>query len=218
MNFEWAEAFQPALLYYELPMVLLNNNGDCSKEISRRLAIAIKKLNTMKNIWQSTSKILKLKILRACIFSVATYGCESWTITQKLRTKIQSFETKCYRKILRIPWTEKRKNTDVLKELNVKENWLINNILYRKIAYFGHIKRHDGMERTILEGRVPGRRGRPRRRWLQDIKETMNITINEVGELALQREQRQIKDTYLDDELSKSFGFRLFSRHCTVNL
>ena len=174
---------------YEYLGSIINNNGDCSKEISRRLAIAIKKLNTMKNMWQSTSKILKLKILRTCIFPVATYGCESWTITQKTRTKIQSFETKCYRKILRIPWTEKRKNTDVLKELNVKENWLINNILYRKIRYFGHIKRHDGLERTILEGRVPGRRGRgrPRRRWLQDIKETMNMTINEVGELARDR-------------------------------
>ena len=172
---------------YEYLGSIINNNGDCSKEISRRLAIAIKKLNTMKNMWQSTSNILKLQILRACIFRVATYGCESWTITQKLGAKIQSFETKCYRKILRIPWTEKRKNTDVLKELNVKENWLINNILYRKIRYFGHIKRHDGLERTIFEGRIPGRRGRPRRRWLQDIKETMNMTIDEVGELARDR-------------------------------
>ena len=80
----------------------------------------------------------------------------------------------------------KKKEHHVLKELNVKENWLINNILYRKITYFCHINRHDDLERTILEGRVTGRRGRgrPRRRWLQDIKETMNMTIDEVVELA----------------------------------
>ena len=84
---------------------------------------------------------------------------------------------------------EKRKNTDILKDLNIEDNWLINNILQRKIKYLGHIKRHDGLERTILEGMVPGRRGRgrPRRRWLQDIKETMNMTIREVGDLARDR-------------------------------
>ena len=143
----------------------------------------------MKNMWQSTSNTLKLKILRTCIFPVATYGCESWTITKTTRKKINAFETKCYRKILRISWMEKRKNTDILKDLNIEDNWLINNILQRKIKYLGHIKRHDGLERTILEGMVPGRRGRgrPRRRWLQDIKETMNMTIREVGDLARDR-------------------------------
>src|ERR1700729_1708372 len=95
----------------------VSNNGDCYKEISRRLAIAIRKLNTMKNLWQSTSKELKLKVLRSCIFPVATYGCESWTITQKIRKKIGSFETKCYRRILRIPWTAKKKNIDILKDM-----------------------------------------------------------------------------------------------------
>ena len=177
---------------YEYLGSTVSNNGDCYKEISRRLAIAIRKLNTMKNLWQSTSKELKLKVLRSCIFPVATYGCESWTITQKIRKKIESFETKCYRRILRIPWTAKKKNIEILKVLNIAECWLINNILYRKIKYFGHIKRHDGLERTIMEGRVPGSRGRgrgrPRRKWVQDIKETMNMSIGEVGVLARDRE------------------------------
>jgi hypothetical protein len=103
---------------------------------------------------------------------VATFGCESWTITKTIKKKIESFETKCYRNVLEIPLTMKMKNVDILKDLNIRENYLINNIISRKIKYFGHIKRHSGMERTILESMIPGRRGRsrPRKRWIQDIK------------------------------------------------
>jgi L-rhamnose isomerase len=80
----------------------------------------------------------------------------------------------------------KLKNVDILKDLNIRENWLTNNILSRKIKYFGHIKRHSSMERAIMEGMVAGRRGRgrPRRRWIQDVKETLNMSIDQVGHLA----------------------------------
>ena len=107
---------------------------------------------------QNISKRIKIKLLRTCIFPVATYGCESWTITKTIKKKIESFETKCYRKVLRIPWTMKMKKVDILKDLTIRENWLINDILYRKTKYFGHIKCHSSMGRTIMEGMVAGRK------------------------------------------------------------
>jgi hypothetical protein len=85
----------------------------------------MQKLNTMKNMWPNTSKRIPIKLLRTCIFPVATYGCEFWTTTKTVKKKIELFETKCYRKVLRIPWAIKMKNVDILKDLNIKENWLI---------------------------------------------------------------------------------------------
>src|SRR5579871_5908622 len=75
-----------------------------------------------------------------------------------VKNKIAAFETKCYRKILRISWIKKVTNAAIMRELNVKENWLNNMVLSRKLQYFGHIKRHDSLEKTIMEGMVPGKR------------------------------------------------------------
>lgn len=175
---------------YEYLGSIIKNNGDCATEVIRRLAIAMQRVHKMKNMWQNTNEATKIKILRTCIFPVATYGCETWTITQTIRNRIEAFETKCYRRILRIPWTMKIKNADILKQLNIKEGWLVNNILSRKMTYFGHIKRHNCLERTIMEGKVPGKRGRgrPRRRWIQDIKDTLNMSTTELGNLAKNRD------------------------------
>ena len=102
---------------------------------------------------------------------------------------INAFELKCYRRILKISWTEKRTNKSVLEELKISENWLLNNIKSRKLKYFGHIKRHDSIEKIILEGVVPGkrRRGRPKRRWSQDIIEHLGVDVTEAGRLAQDR-------------------------------
>ena len=105
-----------------------------------------------------------MSILIDAIFPTAIYGCEGWTLTTADEKKINAFETKCYRRILRIPWIEKRKkNTEILKELKVSQDWLLNNIKARK---------HDSLERHILEARLEGKRrkGRPTRRWTEDIK------------------------------------------------
>ena len=112
-----------------------------------------------------------MKIVRACIFPTAIYGCEGWTLTSADEKKINAFETKCYRRILRIPWIEKKKPTEILKELKVGQDWLLNNIKARKLSYFGHLKRHDSLEKHILEARLEGKRrkGRPTRRWTEDI-------------------------------------------------
>ena len=89
-----------------------------------------------------------------------------------------------------MPWTEKRTNVSILQQLgNVEENWLLNTVVQRKLAYFGHVKRHDSLERTIYEGIIEGRRGRgrPRRRWSQDITERLNTTVAEAGRRAQDR-------------------------------
>ena len=127
-------------------------------------------LRKWKKIWKGQDKKTKLKIVRACIFPTAIlYGCEGWTLTAADEKKINAFETKCYRRILRIPWIVKRKNTEILKELKVGQDWLLNNIKARKLSYFGHLKRQDSLERHILEARLEGKRrkGRPTRRWTE---------------------------------------------------
>ena len=106
----------------------IEGNGKCSTEIKRRAAIAIASLKKLENIWKGQDNQTKLKVVRACIFPTATYGCEGWTITKTDEKTIASFEMKCYRKILRIPWTAKRRNDDILKELNVSKNWLLNTV------------------------------------------------------------------------------------------
>ena len=127
--------------------------------------------------------------IKACIFPVAIYGCEAWTISKTDEKKITSFEMKCYRKILRISWTERKTNASVLEQLGVKASQLLNLIKKQKLSYFGHIKRHNTLEKLFLVGTCEGRRGRgrPRRRWTQDIGEWMGVSTVEAGRQALER-------------------------------
>ena len=147
----------------------IDADGKSSPDIRRRIAIAISKLNTMAPLWKSQSTELKWRTLKACIFPVAIYGCEAWTISKTDEKKITSFEMKCYRKILRISWTERKTHASVLEQLGVKAPQLLNLIKKQKLSYFGHIKRHNTLEKLFLEGTCEGRRGRgrPRRRWTQ---------------------------------------------------
>ena len=151
---------------------IITQNGNIHREIKRRCAMALQKLKKMKKLWQGTSKTTRIKLLRSCIFPIATYGSETWTINKNAENILSSFEMKCYRNILKIPWVLKRTNKSILDELKIESGWLVNTVKKRKLAYFGHIKRHQSLERTIFEGKMPnGRdRGRPKRRWSDDIK------------------------------------------------
>ena len=170
---------------------LIAQNGDGIKEIKRRLGMSTKKLKSMKKLWKGNDEKTKLKFVRSLIFPIATYGSETWSISKEAAKKINSFELRCYRRVLRIPWTAKRTNSSILEQLgNIPENWLQDTIMSRKLKYFGHIKRHDCLEKDIYEGVVEGKRGRgrPRRRWSQDISERLNTTVTEAGRRANDRE------------------------------
>ena len=134
----------------------------------------------MAPLWKSQSTELKWRTLKACIFPVAIYGCEAWTISKTDKKKITSFEMKCYRKKLRISWTERKTNASVLEQLGLKAPQLLNLIKKQKLLYFCHIKRHN-----TFEGRRG--RGRPRKRWTQDIGEWMGVSTVEAGRQALER-------------------------------
>ena len=137
----------------------------------------------MAPLWKSQSTELKYRTLKACIFPVAIYGCEAWTISKTDEKNITSFE------ILRISWTERKTNASVLEQLGIKAPQLLNLIKKQKLSYFGHIKRHNTLEKLFLEGTCEGRRGRgrPRRRWTQDISEWMGVSTVEAGRQALER-------------------------------
>ena len=169
---------------------LITQNGDGMKEIRRRLGISTRKLKSMEKLWKGNNDQTKLKFLRSLIFPIATYGSETWSLSKEAEKKINAFELRCYRKILRISYVDRRTNASVLNELgNIPENWLQNTILSRKMKYFGHVKRHDCLEKDIYEGIIEGKRGRgrPRRRWSQDISDRLNTSVTEAGRRAQDR-------------------------------
>ena len=165
------------------------SNGKTSTEIRRRMVIAAGKLNKMSNIWKGQCITTKLRVLRSTIFPIATYGCEAWTLSKEDSKRITAFEMRCYRKILRVSWVDKMRNEEVLRKVNVPSNWLLNIIKKHKLQYFGHTKRHQTLEKYILEAKVEGKRGRgrPTRRWEQDVEEWMGMRSTEVGRLAIDR-------------------------------
>ena len=129
-------------------------NGKSTPEIRRRLAMATTRLTKMISIWKGQCKKTKLRVLETVVFPTALYGCEAWTINNTDAKRITSFEMKCYRKILRISWMEKVTNKEVLSRLDMKTTMLLQKAKALKLKYFGHIKRHETLERHILEARI----------------------------------------------------------------
>ena len=131
-----------------------------------------------------------MRVLQSCIFPVAIYGCEAWTPLQADIKRLIAFEMTCYRKLLQISWTQKITNEEVRARLKVTSSHLFSHYKKQKLSYFGHIKRHSTLEKTILEGRIEGRRkrGRPRRRWVDDIQEWLQMSVVKAGELAQNRD------------------------------
>ena len=152
--------------------------------------MATAKLNKMANVWKGQCVNKKIRVLKSTVFPTATYQCEAWTIKKKKPDGklITAFEMKCYRKILRIPWTDRVKNEKVLEKVKMNSTTLLQEIRKLKVRYFGHITRPVSLEKHRLEGKAAGKRGRgrPMRRWEQDIQDWLE-TITQAGRMVEDR-------------------------------
>ena len=162
---------------------LITEDAADVKDIREKLARGLNTITTLKQLWKSHNIKMdtKMKLMRALVWPVATYGCESWIIKKKEEERINAFEMKCLRQILRVSWIEKRTNEWVLEKTGMERS-LLNQIKKRKLTYFGHLMRKQGncLEKEIIQGTVPGARtrGRPRMGWLNNISTWMNMPFH----------------------------------------
>ena len=169
----------------------MSNGGLCEKEIKRRIGMGKAAMVKLSKIWKDRGITLRTKIqlVKTMVFPAVLYGSETWVIRKGERNKMDSFELWCWRRLLRVPWTARKTNRSVLD--TIQTEWTLESrVAKAALSYYGHVVRADGsMEKDIMQGRMSGRRkrGRPRKQWIDGLKELTTMPAGELMRTARER-------------------------------